>query len=222
MSTFVLIPGAGGAAWYWSRVAEQLQSAGHDALAVDLPADDPAAGLPEYTSIVLDSIGGRSDVVLVAQSLGGFTAAMVAAAHPLRALVFVNAMIPVAGESAGDWWGHTGAVEARESAARNGGYGVEFNVNTYFLHDVEPEVALEGEPYQRDEADTVFGSACDFKAWPSIPISVLSGAHDRFFPVEFQRRVAHERLGVEADVMPGGHLMSISQPTLVTSYLLAR
>jgi pimeloyl-ACP methyl ester carboxylesterase len=44
--TFVLIPGAGGAAWYWHRVVPLLQAAGHDAIAVDLPADDPAAGLP--------------------------------------------------------------------------------------------------------------------------------------------------------------------------------
>ena len=46
--SFVLIPGAGGAAWYWHRVVPLLQAAGHDAVAVDLPADDPAAGLPEY------------------------------------------------------------------------------------------------------------------------------------------------------------------------------
>jgi len=34
---FVLIPGAGGAAWYWHRVVPLLQEAGHEAIAVDLP-----------------------------------------------------------------------------------------------------------------------------------------------------------------------------------------
>ncbi len=29
MSTFVLIPGAGGAAWYWHRVVPLLRAAGH-------------------------------------------------------------------------------------------------------------------------------------------------------------------------------------------------
>ncbi|MDE3206338.1 MAG: alpha/beta fold hydrolase [Acidobacteriota bacterium] len=79
MTRFVLIPGAGGAAWYWSYVVERLQGAGHDATAVDLPGDDATAGLDDYTEMTLSVIDGRPDVVLVAQSLGGFTAAQVAA-----------------------------------------------------------------------------------------------------------------------------------------------
>jgi pimeloyl-ACP methyl ester carboxylesterase len=49
---------------------------------------------------------------------------------------------------------------------------------------------------------------------------VLCGESDRFFPVEFQRTVARERLGVEPQVLPGGHLIALSQPTLVADYLL--
>ena len=51
MRTFVLIPGAGGAAWYWHRVAPLLQDEGHEAIAVDLPgADDLRAPdmVPEF------------------------------------------------------------------------------------------------------------------------------------------------------------------------------
>src|SRR6516225_1640613 len=107
MSTYVLIPGAGGAAWYWHRVVPLLR----------------AAGLPEYTRLVVDAIGHRDDVVLVAQSLGGFTAPLVAAKVPLRALVFVNAMIPAPGETAGAWWDDTGWAAARVAAAQRGGYG---------------------------------------------------------------------------------------------------
>src|SRR5262244_3194886 len=121
--TFVLIPGAGGTAWYWHRVVPLLREAGHEAIPVDLPGDDPAAGLPEYTRLVIDAIGGSDDVVLVAQSLGGFTAPLVAAKVPVRSLVFVNAMIPVRGETAGAWWDNTGWLEARTAAAERGGYG---------------------------------------------------------------------------------------------------
>src|ERR1700722_16318820 len=95
--TFILIPGAGGVAWYWHRVVPLLAAAGHEAVAVDLPGDDDQAGLPEYARIVTAAIGERRDVVLVAQSLGGFTAPMVAAEIPVSGLVFVNAMIPPAG-----------------------------------------------------------------------------------------------------------------------------
>jgi hypothetical protein len=41
-------------------------------------------------------------VILIAQSLGGFTAPL-AAAPPVSAVVLVNAMIPVPGETPGAW-----------------------------------------------------------------------------------------------------------------------
>ena len=220
MSTYVLIPGAGGAAWYWHRVVPLLQQAGHEAIAVDLPGDDDTAGLPEYTRLVVSAIGDRNDVVLVAQSLGGFTAPLVAAAVPVRALVLVNAMIPSPGETPGAWWDNTGATAARSAAAEQGGYGTEFDETVYFLHDVPPEVVATGAPYQRPEAGAVFGSVCDFGAWPSVPIRVVAGADDRFFPVEFQRALARDRLGVEADALPGGHLIALAQPARLADYLL--
>jgi len=219
MSTFVLIPGAGGTAWYWHRVVPLLREAGHEAIPVDLPGDDPAAGLPEYTRLVIDAIGGSDDVVLVAQSLGGFTAPLVAAKVPVRSLVFVNAMIPVPGETAGAWWDDTGWLEARTAAAERGGYGTEFDLAVYFLHDVPPGVAESGAPYQRPEADAAFRSVCDFASWPPVPIRAVAGSGDRFFPAEFQRRLAAGRLGIEADVLPGGHLIALSRPADLAGYL---
>ncbi len=159
-------------------------------------------------------------MVLVAQSLGGFTAPLVAATVPVRAVVLVNAMIPSPGETPGAWWDNTGSLRARETAAEQRGYGTQFDLAVYFLHDVAPEVAAAGEPYQRPEADAVFESVCDFSAWPSVPIGVVAGADDRFFPVEFQQRVARERLGLEADVLSGGHLIALSQPSGLANYLL--
>src|SRR5262245_22289192 len=113
MTTFVLVPGAGGIAWYWHRVVALLQASGHDAIAVDLPGDDPRAGLSTYADRVVGAIPGRADIALVAQSLGGFTAPLVCARVPIRMLVIVNAMIPVPGETAGEWWGNTGSTAAR-------------------------------------------------------------------------------------------------------------
>lgn len=222
MTTFVLIPGAGGVAWYWHRVAKLLAEAGHEAIPVDLPGDDETAGLPEYTQLVLDAIGERVGVVLVAQSLGGFTAPLVAGRSPLAELLFVNAMIPKPGERPGEWWDNTGSEPARRAAAERGGYSPEFDLETYFLHDVAPELAAAGAPYQREEADAAFASVCGFEAWPAIPIRAVAGESDRFFPVDFQRALARERLGIEADVLPGGHLIALSQPEALTSYLLTR
>jgi pimeloyl-ACP methyl ester carboxylesterase len=222
MATFLLIPGAGGAAWYWHLVAGRLAEAGHEAIPVDLPGDDKSAGLPEYSQLVLDAIGDRGGVVLVAQSLGGFTAPLVAARTPLAELVFVNAMIPKPGERPGEWWDNTGSEPARRAAAARDGYSPEFDLLTYFLHDVPLDVAAEGESQQREEADAVFASVCGFEAWPAIPIRAVAGESDRFFPVDFQRKLARDRLGIEADVLPGGHLIALSEPEALTSYLLTR
>src|SRR5262245_10442927 len=172
VSAFVLIPGAGGAAWYWHRVVPLLEHADHEALAVDLPGDDERAGLSEYAAKVVEAIGTRRDVVLVAQSLGGFTAPLVCERASVRMLVFVNAMIPDPGETPGEWWENTRWEAARTAAARRGGYDTSFDVETYFLHDVPSKIVAEGESHRRNEAANVFDERCDFKAWPQIPIHV--------------------------------------------------
>ncbi|MBV9330739.1 MAG: alpha/beta hydrolase [Alphaproteobacteria bacterium] len=220
MAAFVLVPGAGGMASYWQRVVPLIRDAGHEAIAVDLPGDDKRAGLARYTEIVANAIGERDGVVLVAQSLAGFTAPLACEKAPVKTLVFVNAMIPLPSETAGAWWDATGAVQARKEAAARGGYGSEFDPQIYFLHDVPMEV-LRGSPPPREEAEIIFGEPCRFVRWPNIPIHVLAGHDDRFFPIEFQRRVARERLGKEIETIPGGHLAALSRPEELTKRLLA-
>jgi pimeloyl-ACP methyl ester carboxylesterase len=52
-----------------------------------------------------------------------------------------------------------------------------------------------------------------------VPTRVLAGRDDRFFPLEFQRRIAGERLGTEVDSVPGGHLVALSRPAELTDQL---
>ena len=74
-ATYLLIPGAGGDARYWHRVVPLLVGAGHRAIAVDLPADDDSAGLARYRDCILDAVSdGQGPLILVAQSMAGFTA----------------------------------------------------------------------------------------------------------------------------------------------------
>jgi len=220
VATFALIPGAGGVGWYWHRVAPLLMAAGHGVLAIDLPGDDERAGLTVYADRVVERIGATGDVVLVAQSLGGFTAPLVCARIRVDMLVFVNAMIPNPGETAGAWWGNTGSIAARTDAARQRGYNPAFDLATYFLHDVPPEVIQQGEAHQRPEADVVFDEPCRFDRWPDVPIHVIAGRDDRFFPLEFQRRVARERLNLPLDEVAGGHLVALSNPRGLADRLL--
>jgi hypothetical protein len=43
-------------------------------VAPDLPCDDDSAGLAEYADTVVDAVGDRTDLIIVAPSLGGVTA----------------------------------------------------------------------------------------------------------------------------------------------------
>jgi pimeloyl-ACP methyl ester carboxylesterase len=154
------------------------------------------------------------------ESLGGFAAPLVCARARVRMLVFVNAMIPVPGETAGEWWANTGWEAAWVAAANRGGYGPSFDLATYFLHDLPPGVVKRGEAEERSEADVVFGEPCRFEAWPAVPIHVVGGRDDRFFPIEFQRRVAQDRLQVGVDDLPGGHLLALANPRGLAAQLL--
>jgi pimeloyl-ACP methyl ester carboxylesterase len=222
MSAFTLIPGAGGAAtWYWHRVVPELVARGHQATAVDLPGPDESAGLPEYTDKVAAAAAEHGDdVVLVAQSMGGFTAAMACARVPVRMLVLLNAMIPVPGETPGDWWDNTGWQPDRLAAAGAGGYPAEVDLATYFLHDVPADVYASGADADHNEADIAFTQPCDIERWPDVPTRVLAGRDDRFFPAPFQRRVARQRLGLDTDETPGGHLAALSYPAELADRLV--
>jgi pimeloyl-ACP methyl ester carboxylesterase len=221
VSTFALIPGAGGMASYWHRCVPLLEARGHVAIAIDLPADDERAGFSDYADVVVRALGTRDDIVVVAQSLGGFTAPLVCARVLVRALVLVNAMIPLPGETAGAWWENTGATEARKDAAERAGYSTSFDMTTYFFHDVPPDIVAQSESHAREQSEAIFAAACTFEAWPEVAIHVIAGRDDRFFPIAFQRRVARERLHVDVEELPGGHLVALSNPRGLVELLLA-
>jgi pimeloyl-ACP methyl ester carboxylesterase len=211
MTSVALIPGAGGLGWYWHLVERDLNARGYDAFAVDLAAQG-RTGLPAYADAVLDAINGRTDVALVAQSMGAFTAPLVWQRVPTRLVVFVNAMIPQPGETPGQWWGNVGSEQARTAAAARHGYSVEFDLTTYFMHDVPEHLIAEMQARAGAQLDERFDDVCTFAAWPPVPIHAVAGRDDRFFPLELQQRVARDRLGVDPVIVPGGHLAALSHP----------
>src|SRR3954467_15561287 len=114
MATYVLIHGAGDSAFYWHLLAPALRERGHEVVAVDLPCDDESASLSDYADTVVDAIGDRTELVLVAQSFGAFTAPLVCERLPVDLMVLVAGMVPLPGEKGDDWLANTGY----ESAAR--------------------------------------------------------------------------------------------------------
>jgi pimeloyl-ACP methyl ester carboxylesterase len=225
MTTFVLIPGAGGQAWFWHRLVPELRSRGHDAVAVELPAGDDTAGLAAYADTVVEAVRRLAPdrpVVLVAQSMGGLVAPLVCDRLPVRTIVLLNAMTPAPGETGAQWWENTGqAAAARAKAERDGrDPDAPFDPVEVFFHDADPdllaEVTAAPEPVQSERP---FRDPWPLPAWPDVPTRFLAARDDRLFPLEMQRRVVAERLGVEVEETPGGHLSALTQPAAIADLL---
>jgi pimeloyl-ACP methyl ester carboxylesterase len=210
--TFVLVPGAGGDGHYWHRLAPLL---GPDTVPVDLPAGDPDAGLAAYADAIVAAADGASDITLVAQSLGGFSAPLAVGRLDVRRIVLLNAMVPKPRETFNEWWGAVGQQEAARAYAVRDGRDPDagWDEGELFFHDVPAEVTesvyARGEPQQADKP-------CDepwpLPAWPEVPTSAVTGRHDRLFPEPLQRAYLMDRLGIEPTVIDGGHLVALSNP----------
>jgi pimeloyl-ACP methyl ester carboxylesterase len=206
MATFVLIHGGGDAGWYWHLVEQELRQRGHDTLAPDLPCDDDSAGLREYADTVVGAIGDRRDLIVAAQSFGGFTAPLVAARVRVEMVALVAGMIPAPGEAPGDWPANTGFDEVmRQQAQRYEGQDLIY-------HDVPPALAGQARQHARDQSDTPGHAPWPLEAWPPVPTRFVLCTEDRFFPPAFMRHVAADRLGVVPDEIAAGHAVALSRP----------
>ena len=145
MTTFALIHGAGDVGWYWHLVADELRARGYDTIAPDLPIEDDEAGLEEYAATVIDAIGDRHEVVVVAQSFGGYIAPLVADRIDAQLIVVVAGMIPAPGESAEEMFSNTHWQPERLE---------DSSEHAVFYHDVPRELADEALSRGRRQSDT--------------------------------------------------------------------
>jgi pimeloyl-ACP methyl ester carboxylesterase len=145
--------------------------------------------------------------------MGGLTAPLVCGRLPVELLVLVNAMIPLPGETGGDWWTVTGQAAARAAHwAREGITGDPDDDAVMYFHDVPADVTAAALRLPFAQSGRPFADPWPMPAWPDVPTRVVAGREDRLFPADFQRRVAADRLGLPVDEVPGGHLAPLSRP----------
>jgi pimeloyl-ACP methyl ester carboxylesterase len=213
MAMFALIHGAGDVGWYWHLVEVELRRSGHDVVAPDLPCDVNSASLGDYADTVIDAIGGRSNVIVVGQSYGGFTAPLVADRIPVDLLVLVAGMIPAPGEPPAAWWSNTGHGDAvRQQAQRDGGQTGSDDPYVAFYHDVPRPLAEEAHRRERGESESAYDTPWPLAAWPAVPTRFVLCTEDRVFPAEFMRRVVADRLDIAPDEIASGHCVALSHP----------
>lgn len=112
MSTYVLVHGAWHGEWCWHKVVPELQAAGHEVVAFDLPAhgidDTPIEDvtLDSHVERISDAVREQSEpVILVGHSMAGVEITEVAEAVPERVerLVYLSAFLPEDGEALIDY-----------------------------------------------------------------------------------------------------------------------
>ena len=225
MATFVLIHGAGDVGWYWHLTEAQLQARGHHTIAPDLPCDNDTASLDDYAAIAVQAAAGRPDLVIVGQSYGAFTATLAASQLPARLLVLLAGMIPVPGETPGEWWASTGYERAAEQQAKlDGGKTGHDDPLISFYNGLPRPLAEEAlRRGGRGESTVVWNTPWPLDAWPDVPTKFIVCRDDHIFPATFMRQLAHQRLGIVPDEVPAGHCAALSHPQelsdLLVSYL---
>jgi len=222
MTTFALVHGAYGSGALWAPLAGELEARGHRVVAPDLPVEDRDAAFSDYARVVEAALGATDgDVMVVGHSMGGATAALVAAAKPEREVVYVAALLPRPG-------GRLADVFADESPILPALQAAEFRGEDGLRH-VRPDLAADllfqdAEPADRALAHTLRGQAvtpyfevCPLEALPSGRYVVCR--EDRIVSPDWGRDAARRLLGVDAVELGGGHSPAVTRPAELADLL---
>lgn len=224
MTTFGLVHGVCAGAWCWDSLAPLLEAAGHDVVAVDLPCDDAAATVSDYSEVVYDALGTREEVVLVGWSLGGLTIPLVAARRPVRELVFLCALIPEPGKSLLEQgFDFLGTAPAEWQADHgDGSFSIlPEAIGRYLAQDVDPAVAADLATRLRRQCVTPYIEPCPLQSFPDVPCRYILCREDRIVRPDWSRQAARERLGVDPTELPGSHSPMASRPRELADALLS-
>lgn len=218
MATFCLIHGQWHDGSCWDAVVDALRERGHDAVAPDLPFDDPAASYADRARPALRAIEGAVDpIVVVGHSLGSAEAAIVAAEREPILLVHLCPRF--------------GSFEPPPGAPEVFREGFPFPPRDAEGRGVwSPETAI-AVMYGRLPVGTGRalaeclrpGAAAvgdyPLAEHPDVPTALVYALDDEFFTPEWERFVAREMLGVEPIEIPGGHFPMAEDPVALAEVL---
>jgi pimeloyl-ACP methyl ester carboxylesterase len=230
----VLVHGAWADASSWSSVISELQRRGFTVYA----PPNPLRGLPQDSAnlhqfLTQNAALQGQPVVLVGHSYGGavITNAAVGVSG-VRALVYVDAFIPDAGDT-------IGGLASAEPGSCLGNPADVFNpvpypgapsgdVDLYIKPDLVPGCFATGLPAsqaaviaasQRPLTASAFTEPSGPPAWKTIPSWAVIGTADQIIPPAELTFMA-KRAGAHITDIDAGHLSLISEPSVVTHVIL--
>jgi hypothetical protein len=203
----------------WSRVIDRLRSAGQRAVAAPLPltglADDVAA-----LDRVVDRTGGP--VVLVGHAYSG---AVIGAARSdaVKALVYINALVPAEGETVLDVFTRTPPHPLAPQVAPDGNGLIwlpEAAFAQAFAQQADPREQAVLAAVQRPISIACITVPVARPAWHDRPSWYLVAEEDRMIAAGNQRFMA-ERIGATVTALPLDHCPMLGAPEQVAETILA-
>jgi pimeloyl-ACP methyl ester carboxylesterase len=224
--TIVLVHGALTGSSSWDGVISKLETDGYAVIA----APDPLRSLKsdsDYISGIVKNV--KAPVVLVGHSYGGSIITNAATgADNVKALVYVAAYAPDAGENAFDLTGKfPGSILpdalAPPIALADGAHDLYVQQDKFqsvFAADVPEKQAKLMAATQRPVTDVALKDASGVPAWKSIPSWFVYGGNDKIIPPAAHVFMAQRAGAKDIIVVEGAsHVVMISDPSVVANLI---
>jgi pimeloyl-ACP methyl ester carboxylesterase len=224
--TIVLVHGALTDGSVWNGVSGKLQAEGFVTVAPAMPL----RGLhtdAEYLASFLDTIDGP--VLIAGHSYGGSVISHpVIAKNGVKALIFVAAFAPEAGESAGElngrWPGSKLGEETAVIRPYRGGKDLYLRPECFrdvYAGDLAPAtIALMAAAQRPVDTAALSESFHERPTWSKLPSWAVISTRDNSLPVEAQRFMAHRAKSTVTEV-DASHASPLSQPEIVAEAIAA-
>jgi pimeloyl-ACP methyl ester carboxylesterase len=228
--TIVIVHGAWTDASSFTGVQRTLTEHGYDVLEFANPLRS-LAGDADYLATFLET-RTSGPVILVGHSYGG---ALIGAAGlratNVRGLVYVNAFVPIEGESLLDLLNSAGPVDPSQLFDMAPYPGApEGDVDLYiqrgpfepaFATGLTEELQAEFFAKQRPITFSAVGApASAGQAWEQLPSWYVAGTQDGSIPLDLQLRMA-ERAGSAVTTLETGHLSMVTHPAEVAAVIMS-
>lgn len=228
--TVVLVHGAFADGSSWNGVVQRLQRDGYQVIA----PPNTLRGVSQdsaYLNSRLKTIKGP--IILVGHSYGGEVISQAAAGlDNVKALVYVNAIMPDKGESSASLSSKFPAAPITKALKRvpfrnsDGSTGTDLYIQAAKLHatfaqDLPQQQASIMASTQRPIAQSAFTDKLTAAAWRDKPVYVLVGRQDRTIDPSLERyeaKRAHARKTVEIN---SSHVSLVSHPQAVTDLIVS-
>jgi pimeloyl-ACP methyl ester carboxylesterase len=218
VARFALIHGGWHGPWVWDKVTPLLTARSHEVITPEIRVDEPGTWAEDGAQLEAELRDRIAETVLVGHSSGGRWAALVAAKHTPKLVIYIAPATPLAKPP-----------EAMPTRVRP-------EVDDFVRYDDQDRDYMEFEDAVRwfygrvDEEtarwaaarllhDTDRGNDFPLESVPDVPSAYIYGTEDEIFTTESMEWSAREIFGVEPIAIPTGHTPQLEAPELLADLL---